>query len=80
VIEYVAQKGAKLDRRDKQNRTALDLALAGGGGRRGAAGRGRGGPPNEKTVALLRQLMVAQGLPVPATPPVVPPNPAGDAR
>jgi ankyrin repeat protein len=81
VIEYVAQKGAKLDRRDKQNRTALDLALGGGGGRRGAGGgRGRGGPPNEKTVALLRQLMVAQGLAVPATPPVVSPNPAGDAR
>lgn len=81
VIEYVAQKGAKLDRRDKQNRTALDLALGGGGGRRGAGGgRGRGGPPNEKTVALLRQLMVAQGLAVPATPPVVSTNPAGDAR
>jgi uncharacterized protein len=81
VIEYVAQNGAKLDRRDKQNRTALDLALVGGGGRRGAGGgRGRGGPPNEKTVALLRQLMVAQGLAVPPTPPVVSPNPAGDAR
>ena len=35
VIEYVAQKGAKLDRRDKQGRTALDIALgAGSGGRR----------------------------------------------
>ena len=57
VIEYVARKGAKLDRRDKQGRTALDVALGvGGGGRRG--GGGRGGPQiHEKTAALLRELM-----------------------
>jgi ankyrin repeat protein len=58
VIEYVATRGAKLDRRDKQGRTALDIALGigGGGGRRG--GGGRGTPQvNEKTAALLRQLM-----------------------
>jgi ankyrin repeat protein len=82
VIEYVAQKGAKLDRRDKQGRTALDIAQQGGAGRRGAgAGRGRGGPPNEKTAALLRDLMTRQGLPVPpAPPPQASPNPAGDGR
>ena len=83
IVQYVAEKGARLDRRDKQNRTALDVALGlGGGGRRGGA-RGRGGQPNEKTAAVLRDLMVKKGLPVPpapapsesATPPA-----AGDAK
>jgi ankyrin repeat protein len=71
VVEYVAQKGAKLDRRDKQNRTALDIALGigGAGGRAGGAGRGRGAQSNEKTAALLRELMVKQGLPVPPASP-----------
>jgi ankyrin repeat protein len=57
VIEYVARKGAKLDRRDKQGRTALDLARgAGGGGRR--QGRPATAPVvNEKSAALLLQLM-----------------------
>jgi uncharacterized protein len=57
VIEYVAGKGAKLDRRDKQGRTALDIALgAGTGGRR--QGRPTTAPVvNEKTAALLRELM-----------------------
>ncbi|HUK36182.1 MAG TPA: ankyrin repeat domain-containing protein [Vicinamibacterales bacterium] len=57
VIEYVASKGAKLDRRDKQGRTALDIALgAGTGGRR--QGRPTTAPVvNQKTAALLRDLM-----------------------
>jgi ankyrin repeat protein len=57
VIEFVAGKGAKLDRRDKQGRTALDIALgAGTGGRR--QGRPTTAPVvNEKTAALLRELM-----------------------
>jgi ankyrin repeat protein len=57
VIEYVAGKGARLDRRDKQGRTALDIALgAGSGGRR--QGRPAAAPQvNEKTAALLRKLM-----------------------
>jgi ankyrin repeat protein len=57
VIEYVARNGAKLDRRDKQGRTALDIALgAGSGGRR--QGRPATAPQvNEKTAALLRRLM-----------------------
>jgi uncharacterized protein len=57
VIEYVANKGAKLDRRDKQGRTPLDVALGGGtGGRR--QGRTATAPVvNEKTAALLRELM-----------------------
>jgi ankyrin repeat protein len=57
VVEYVAGKGAKLDRRDKQGRTPLDLARgAGSGGRR--QGRPATAPVvNEKTAALLVQLM-----------------------
>src|SRR5207253_2587229 len=62
IVRYVAQKGAKLDRRDKQNRTALDVALGvGGGGRRGGGGRGAA-QANEQTAALLRELMAAKGL------------------
>ena len=61
VIEYVASKGAKLDRRDKQGRTALDIALGVGTGGRRAAGRAAVGPQvNEKTAALLRQLTAKQ--------------------
>jgi ankyrin repeat protein len=68
IVQFVADRGAKLDRRDKQNRTALDLALGlgGGGGRRGAAARGRGAEPNEQTASLLRELMAKKGLSVTA--------------
>ena len=63
VIEYVARKGAKLDRRDKQGRTALDIALGTGtGGRR--QGRPTTAPVvNEKTAALLRELMAQKTTP-----------------
>jgi ankyrin repeat protein len=57
VIEYVARKGAKLDRRDKQGRTPLDIALGAAGGTR-RQGRAATAPVvNEKTAALLRELM-----------------------
>jgi ankyrin repeat protein len=57
VIEYVAAKGAKLDRRDKQGRTPLDIALGAGGGAR-RNGRAQAAPVvNEKTAALLRELI-----------------------
>ena len=71
IVQFVADRGARLDRRDKQNRTPLDLALGlgGAGGRRGGAARGRGAQPNEQTAALLRQLMARQGLAVTAPPP-----------
>ena len=51
-----------LDRRDKQGRTALDIALGvGTAGRRNGAGRAPTGPiVNEKTAALLRQLTAAR--------------------
>ena len=51
IVRYLAEKGAKLDMKNKQGRTPMDLALgvgagpAGPGGPAGAGGRGaRGGP------------------------------------
>src|SRR6185295_17253836 len=45
IVQYVADQGGRLDKKDKQGRTALDIAQGGGGGGgRGAAGAGaRGG-------------------------------------
>src|SRR5699024_10209236 len=85
IVQFAADHGAKLDRRDKQNRTALDIAMGvGGGGRRGGAGRGRGAEPNEKMAALLRGLMTKQGLAVPPAPQSAPasaaPAGAGEAK
>jgi hypothetical protein len=57
LIEYAASKGAKLDRRDKQGRTPLDLALGGGGPSRAQGRAARAAQVNEKTAALLRDLM-----------------------
>jgi ankyrin repeat protein len=72
IVQYLADNGAKLDLRDKQGRTPLDVALGVGaaGGRRGAGGggggaRGRGAQPNESTAALLRELMAKNGIAVP---------------
>ena len=50
IIQYVAAQGARLDRKDKQGRTALDIARNGGGGR----GGGRG---NAQAAALLQDLI-----------------------
>jgi len=55
VIQYVAEKGARLDKKDKQGRTPLDIANGTGGG--GGRGGARGGRGNESTAALLRELM-----------------------
>jgi len=57
VIEYVASRGAKLDRRDKQGRTPLDLALGAGGPARAQGRAARAAQVNEKTAALLRDLI-----------------------
>ena len=53
VIRFAVEKGARLDRKNKQGRTPLDIA-------NGAAG-GRGGRGNPGTAELLRQLMAASG-------------------
>jgi ankyrin repeat protein len=72
VIQYAADRGARLDRTDKQGRTPLDIAQGGGGGGggRGGAGagggRGGGGRGNAEAAALLRDLMAKNGIPVPA--------------
>lgn len=46
IVQLLAEKGAKLDARNKQDFTPLDIAL----------GKVAGAGPNESTVALLRQL------------------------
>ena len=57
MIEYLAGKGAKLDRRDKQGRTPLELALGAGGPSRAQGRAARAAQVNEKTAALLRDLL-----------------------
>jgi len=72
ILQYIAEKGARLDKKDKQGRTPLDIASgSGGGGGRGARGGGggargaRGGPGggggNEETATLLRELLAKNG-------------------
>jgi ankyrin repeat protein len=62
IVRYLADRGAKLDMKDRRGRTPLDIALGVGTGGRG------GGPPqvHESTAELLRELMQARGLAVPA--------------
>jgi ankyrin repeat protein len=73
IIQYAADHGARLDRKDKQGRIPLDIAQgAGAGGGRGGGGagggRGGGGRGNAQAAALLRDLMAKNGIPVPAAP------------
>jgi ankyrin repeat protein len=66
VVKYLADHGAKLDMKNKQGRTPLDIAMgvgAAGAGRGGGGNRGRGGAPRETMATLLRSLMA--GGPVP---------------
>jgi ankyrin repeat protein len=55
IVQYLADQGAKLDMKDKQGRTALDLVSGAGGG--GPGGRGGAGGGQPATANLLRQLM-----------------------
>ncbi len=70
VVRYLAESGAKLDMRDKQGRTPLDIAMGvGASAQRGAGGnnrRGRGGQPSEEMANLLRELMAKNAAPAPA--------------
>jgi ankyrin repeat protein len=52
IVQFLADAGAKLDFKDRQGRTALDLVSGAGG--RGGRGGGGGQPA---TAALLRELM-----------------------
>jgi uncharacterized protein len=66
VVQYLADRGAKLDLKDKRERTALDVASGVAAGPPGGGG-GAQRPPtvHESTAALLRKLM---GLPADAKP------------
>jgi ankyrin repeat protein len=58
IVQFLADRGAKLDMKDKQGRTPLDLVLPTGRG-----GGGRGAPPSvgrESTAKLLRELRAAR--------------------
>jgi hypothetical protein len=54
VVNYLAERGAILDIKNKQNRTPADLAMGVGGGRGGT-----GGAAHERTAALIGKLMRA---------------------
>jgi ankyrin repeat protein len=65
IVSYLAERGVRLDTLDRRGRTPLDVALG-----VGPAGRGGTPPPvHESTAGLLRGLMQARGLPVPAAAP-----------
>jgi ankyrin repeat protein len=60
VVKYLADHGAKLDMKNKQGRTPLDIALGVGAtaGRGGGGARGRGNAgPSQAMADLLRSLM-----------------------
>lgn len=57
VVRFLAEHGAKLDMKNKQGRTPLDIAMGVGGGGRGRGGRGRGAGPSPAMADLLRSLM-----------------------
>jgi ankyrin repeat protein len=59
IIQFAFDHGARLDRKDKQGRTPLDLASGGGGGGRGGRGGGAGG--NQAAAELIRKLMASNG-------------------
>jgi ankyrin repeat protein len=64
VVRYLAEHGAKLDMKNKQGRTPLDIAQGvGGAAGRGGGGRGRGAGPSVAMADLLRSLMA--GTPAP---------------
>jgi ankyrin repeat protein len=77
VVTLLVERGARLDRKDSDNRTPLDVAL-------GIDRRPRGQlyspvPVDERVVAVLREAMIAKGVPIePWTPP--PPSQGAAAR
>lgn len=70
IVRYLAESGAKLDMKNKQGRTPMDIALgvgapgppgpgrgARGGGPGGPGGPGVGGPGNLATATILREFL-----------------------
>jgi ankyrin repeat protein len=68
VVRFLAEHGAKLDMKNKQGRTPLDIALGVGGGAGRGGGRGRGGAPRETMATLLRSLTTSASVPGGANP------------
>jgi hypothetical protein len=66
VVQYLADRGAKLDTKDKRDRTPFDVARGVSGGPPGPGGVSRNPTVHESTAALLRKLM---GLPEGYVPP-----------
>jgi hypothetical protein len=64
LVTYLAERGVRLDTLDRSGRTPLDVAL----GVEGSSSARGGATPtvHESTAELLRELMAARGLPVPA--------------
>jgi ankyrin repeat protein len=58
IIQFAFDHGARLDRKDKQGRTPLDIATGTGGGGRGGRGGGAGGG-NQAAAELIRKLMAS---------------------
>jgi hypothetical protein len=72
VVRFLVERGARLDAKTRQGRTALDEALRGVPNVDGAPGEG-----HEDTAALLRELMTQRGIDVkPAVPAAAAPAPA----
>jgi len=68
VVRFLAEHGAKLDMKNKQGRTPLDIAMGVGGGAGRGGGRCRGGAPRETMATLLRSLMASTSGPGGSTP------------
>jgi ankyrin repeat protein len=78
VVTFLAENGARLDLKDKSNRTALDVAMGVPpvGGRNPFDYRDPTG--KDSTAAVLRELMTARGVAIePYVKPPEPPKPAG---
>jgi ankyrin repeat protein len=65
IVRYLADRGAKLDMKDKQGRAPLDVAQGAPGGPRRRVVNAREvvtGLPNEPMIALLQELMARNGV------------------
>jgi hypothetical protein len=64
VVRFLVERGARLDTKDKAGRTPLHTAMGIGLIVRNGGGAPVDAPPRTSTVALLRELMAARGIPV----------------